>query len=116
MARFLEFLCQTAEAVKLKAEEEEVGCVTHEVLRIKERTPTSNGLTCVRITFTDIDDDGKPGEEKSFRLFAGGEFRDKSMIKIEKEDKSLVNGDLQMETPSILVSANSELILAYISF
>jgi len=113
LPRFLVFLTKVSEAVERKAEEEEMGRVSHEVVQLRERNDSSNGLSCVRLTYTD-----EEGVERGFKLFAAGECRGKSMVKIEKEDDSPGNGDSEfgVEKEYVLISSNPSLILAWISF
>ncbi len=101
LPRFLQFLAKVAEAVAERAVEEEAGQVRHEVLKLRERTEQSNGLSCIRIIHTNDE-----GEETSFRMFAAGAYRDKNMIKLERED----------EDEYVIVSSSPHLVLAYISF
>lgn len=123
LPRFLQFLTNVAEAVQKKAEEEGMGRVTYEIVQLREQSENSNGLSCVRLTYTEED-----GEEKAFKLFAGGQYRHKSIVKIERENDTLGN---EQDTPGneqeddtvrmqekeyVLCSSNSNLILAWISF
>ncbi|MDX1564423.1 MAG: hypothetical protein R3236_03405 [Phycisphaeraceae bacterium] len=103
LPRFLAFLVNVAESVAERAEEDGVGTVKHEVVQLRERTESSNGLACVRITHV-----GDEGEEAAFRMFAAGAYRDKNLIKLEREDDE--------EQEFVYVSSNPNLVLAYISF
>ncbi len=110
LPRFLSFLVNVAESVAERAEEDGVGKVEHEVVQLRERTETSNGLACVRITHV-----GEEGEEAAFRMFAAGAYRDKNLIKLEREGVAEQDAEDE-ENECVYVSSNPSLVLAYISF
>jgi hypothetical protein len=103
LPRFLSFLVKVADAVAERAEEDGVGKVEHEIIQLRERTESSNGLACVRMTHT-----SEEGDVSAFRLFAAGAYREKNLIKIEKEDDE--------EQEQVYVSSHPTLVLAYISY
>lgn len=103
LPRFLSFLVKVSDAVAEQAEEDGAGKVEHEIVQLRERTEGSNGLACVRIVHTSDE-----GETSAFRMFAAGAYREKNLIKIEKEDDE--------EQEQVFVSSNPTLVLAYISY
>ena len=94
---FLRFLTGLLdEANEIATEEDMDGSIEYEVIQINET------LACVEAKYWENGDD--PDDVETFRLFAAGQYRNQSMVNVERDGKRL------------LISAAPRALLAILSF